>query len=450
MKTFIIFIFSLLLGLGNARAQFVKDLGKKARKASERAVERRVEREATQKTDAALDKALNGSKSEKQAGSAGEGQPTRSKPAAEEASGRNTARETDGDRAANARPKSDFEPGNRVLVSENFEQDAIGDFPAHWNTDASAKVVTLPGSPAKWLELSTPGTFLLETAKQLPEHFTLEFDVFVPASFSYYDHPLWIGLADMQNRKEFFIWGKYREKRGKDKRNGLLLMLHPQEEGGKKLGYSEYEVWEKGEKSAFNRIKSLTAFNVNNNRARVQIWRQKQRIRVYVNDIKIWDLPRALEADKTLNTLLFSRYEAKEGNHFHISNIRLASSEEDARSRILKEGRYSTNAILFNTGSAAIRPESTPVIKEIAGILKDTPALKLKIIGHTDTDGKKESNLLLSRERAAAVKNELVQKYGIADGRLQTDGKGDTEPVADNTTPEGKTRNRRVEFIKIQ
>ena len=343
---------------------------------------------------------------------------------------------------------SDFEPGSRVLVAENFEQDVLGDFPAHWNTDASAKVVNLPGAEGKWLKLSTPGTFLLETVKQLPEHFTLEFDLFVPSTFSYYDYPLWIGLARMQNKKDFFIWGRYKEKRGKDKRNGVLLMLHPQEEGGKKLGYSEYEIWEEGEKAASNKIKSLNDFNVNNNKVRVQIWRQKQRLRMYLNGQKIWDLPRAFDAGENLNTLIFSRYEAKEGNCFHISNIRLAASEEDVRSKILKEGRYSTNAILFNTGSAAIKPESAPVIKEVADILKENPALKLKIIGHTDTDGKKDSNLLLSQQRSASVKNELVQKYGVAGSRLDTDGKGDTEPVADNTTAEGKARNRRVEFIK--
>lgn len=344
---------------------------------------------------------------------------------------------------------TDFQPGTRVLVAENFEQDAIGDFPAQWNTDASAKIVVLPGSETKWLELSTPGTFLPEAVKQLPEHFTLEFDLFVPSTFTYYDYPLWIGLAEMKNKKDFFIWGRYKEKRGKDRRNGVLLMLHPQEEGGKKLGYSEYEIWEDGEKSASNKIKSLNDFNVNHNQVRVQIWRQKQRLRVYLNGKKIWDLPRAFDADKNFNTLIFSRYEAKEGNSFHISNIRLAASEEDVRSKILKEGRYSTNAILFNTGSAAIKPESAPVIKEIADILKENPALKLKIVGHTDTDGKKDSNLLLSQQRSASVKNELVQKYGVNANRLDTDGKGDTEPVADNTTAEGKARNRRVEFIKM-
>lgn len=445
MKTFLnirnLCMITLLLASGNTHAQFIKGLGNKAQKASERTIERRVEREASQKTDKAIDGILwEGGKDQKDK-------------SPETQTGKNTERaEGNAKDASQNGPEgvnTDFEPGSRVLVSENFEQDAIGDFPAHWNTDASARVVVLPGSEGKWLELTTPGTFLLETVKQLPVHFTLEFDLFVPATFSYYDYPLWIGLTEMQSKKDFFIWGKYKEKRGKDKRNGVLLMLHPQEEGGKKLGYSEYEIWENSEKSAFNKIKSLTAFNVNNNRARVQIWRQKQRLRVYLNGTKIWDLPRAFNADENLNTLLFSRYEAKEGNYFHLSNIRLASSEEDARSKILKEGKYSTNAILFNTGSAIIKPESDPVIKEIAGILKENPALKLKIIGHTDTDGKKDSNLLLSRGRATSVKNELVKKYDISDSRLDTDGKGDTEPVADNATAEGKARNRRVEFIKI-
>lgn len=442
IKTGPLCLLALLLPGQPARAQFLKGLDNKARKAAERTVERRVEREVSEKTDEALDKALRGQKSTKS-----------EKPASQDfPQNRPVADKNSSDSAPGNGPNqnTDFEPGTRVLLAENFEQDAIGDFPAHWNTDASAKVVTLPGTEGKWLELSTPGTFLLETVKQLPEHFTLEFDLFVPSTFSYYDYPLWIGLARMQNKKDFFIWGRYKEKRGKDKRNGVLLMLHPQEEGGKKLGYSEYEVWENGEKAASNKIKSLTAFNVNHNRVRVQIWRQKQRLRVYLNGAKIWDLPKAFAADENLNTLLFSRYEAKEGHCFHISSIRLASSGEDVRSKILKEGRYSTNAIQFNTGSAAIKSESEPVIKEIAHILEENPALNLKITGHTDTDGKKDSNMLLSRQRAAAVKNELVQKHGIAARRLDTDGKGDTEPVADNTTAEGKAENRRVEFIKIQ
>ena len=310
------FAFLLLCMLCNtAEAQLLERLGKKAKEATERTIERRVEKEASKKTDEAIDGVLNGKKKkDKEVESTG-----------------NPAKGKSGKTTVNS--SSDFEPDNKVLVLEDFARDAKGDFPALWNTDASGKVVTLSGSDTKWLELSTPGTFVLETVKQLPENFTLEFDLFVPSSFSYYDYPLWIGMADLKSKKDFFIWGKFKEKRGKDKRNGVLLMLHPQEEGAKKKGYSEYEIWENGEKSTFNRIKSLSAFNTINNQVKMQIWRQEQRLRVYLDGEKIWDLPRAFETGRNLNTLLFSRYEAKDGNYFYISNIRLASPGEDARSK---------------------------------------------------------------------------------------------------------------------
>ncbi|MGC4130093.1 MAG: OmpA family protein [Bergeyella sp.] len=198
-----------------------------------------------------------------------------------------------------------------------------------------------------------------------------------------------------------------------------------------------------------NRLKSLNSFNVNNNQIKVQIWKQKQRLRVYLDGEKIWDLPQAFENGQALNSILFSRYEAKEGNYFYISNLRLASSEDDLRSKILKEGRFSTNAILFATNSSAIKPESSDIISQIAEVLKQESSLKLKIIGHTDYDGKKDANLTLSKQRAESVKNELVKKYGISATRLETDGKGDTEPVSDNSTANGKSQNRRVEFVKM-
>ena len=80
--------------------------------------------------------------------------------------------------------------------------------------------------------------------------------------------------------------------------------------------------------------------------------------------------------------------------------------------------------------------------------MKETPSLKIKIIGHTDNDGDDEKNIALSKKRAAAVKTKLIT-MGIAAGRLQTDGKGEKEPVADNETTDGKAANRRVQFIKL-
>ena len=75
--------------------------------------------------------------------------------------------------------------------------------------------------------------------------------------------------------------------------------------------------------------------------------------------------------------------------------------------------------------------------------------MNLNIIGHTDADGADELNLTLSEQRAQAVKNILISQFNIDENRLETHGKGESEPVDDNTTSEGKASNRRVEFIKI-
>jgi OmpA-OmpF porin, OOP family len=81
--------------------------------------------------------------------------------------------------------------------------------------------------------------------------------------------------------------------------------------------------------------------------------------------------------------------------------------------------------------------------------LKDNPTIKVKIVGHTDSDGDDNSNLELSKKRSAAVKAALVKEFGISEDNMETDGKGESEPVDKNTTSEGKANNRRVEFLKL-
>jgi outer membrane protein OmpA-like peptidoglycan-associated protein len=76
------------------------------------------------------------------------------------------------------------------------------------------------------------------------------------------------------------------------------------------------------------------------------------------------------------------------------------------------------------------------------------PELKFEVSGHTDSDGNDASNLNLSTERAIVVKNKLIS-LGISGDRLTTKGYGETNPISDNTTAEGKANNRRVEFLKI-
>jgi OOP family OmpA-OmpF porin len=105
--------------------------------------------------------------------------------------------------------------------------------------------------------------------------------------------------------------------------------------------------------------------------------------------------------------------------------------------------------IAFDTGKATIKPSSFPTLDAAASVLNEYAALRVEISGHTDTTGTPERNLQLSKERADSVKQYLTTK-GIAAERVETRGAGPNEPVADNATPDGRSKNRRIEFKLIQ
>jgi outer membrane protein OmpA-like peptidoglycan-associated protein len=115
---------------------------------------------------------------------------------------------------------------------------------------------------------------------------------------------------------------------------------------------------------------------------------------------------------------------------------------------IEKSGRVSVYGINFDTGKSAIRADSEPVLQEIATLLREHPEWKLRIVGHTDSTGSKAANRTLSEQRAAAVAAWIAGK-GIEKARLASEGVGDTSPVADNGTDEGRAKNRRVELVKM-
>ncbi len=115
--------------------------------------------------------------------------------------------------------------------------------------------------------------------------------------------------------------------------------------------------------------------------------------------------------------------------------------------RLLSEKKFTTHAILFDVNKASIKAESVGFIKQLADWLKANLAVSLEIDGHTDNDGDDVANMKLSKDRAEAVKKQLVL-FGIKSNRLTTVGYGSTKSIRPNTTPEGKAENRRVEFIR--
>ncbi|WP_437291326.1 OmpA family protein [Sorangium sp. So ce406] len=106
--------------------------------------------------------------------------------------------------------------------------------------------------------------------------------------------------------------------------------------------------------------------------------------------------------------------------------------------------------ILFEHDKAAIRTESHSLLNEVVDTIKKHPHIKkIAIEGHASSDGADEHNLKLSDRRAKAVMEYLVQ-HGIPQGMLTAKGYGETKPIADNESEEGREKNRRVEFNIVE
>ena len=181
--------------------------------------------------------------------------------------------------------------------------------------------------------------------------------------------------------------------------------------------------------------------------AHISIAVHGKRFRLWVNEQKIVDIPRLVPEGASYFKLYPSGF--KEEERVFISDFRVAQAERDLRSLLRENGSFSTTGILFESGSSQLKGQSYGVLTEIASLLRSDPQLRLQVVGHTDSDGDDAYNLQLSRQRAEAVKNILEMEYAVEPGRLTTDGKGETQPVDDNSTISGKANNRRVEFIQI-
>lgn len=340
---------------------------------------------------------------------------------------------TDSNRVARSTSRFDFVQGNKVLYFDDFQRLNIGDFPAEFNTNASGEVVSVEGKKGKWLAMTKNGAFIPENIKELPENFTLEFEVgLIGKPGNNYSG---LGLNFTTDKDQLFKESLFGEA-------SSILYLHP----GADLA-SVQILPANGGTEIYNDI-AMPQWSQNGNRfAKVAIWRQKGRLRLYLNEDKLVDMPRFFAENASYRMAFFRRF--FEECELVMTNIRYAIAGEDTRSKLITEGKMVTNEILFDVNSDNIKPESGIVLKEIAAVLQENPSVSIKIIGHTDSDGDANANLLLSQKRALAIKTALVNFYGIDASRIETDGKGESQPVQPNSTPAGKAQNRRVEFIKL-
>lgn len=389
----------------------------------------RLRNRAEQSVDGTLDKAES---SATESRSNDENNNEEERPAKSESSQKNesASKAKQAEPALQSFSKYDFVPGEKVIFFDDFTQANIGDYPGTWNTNGSGEVVTTNRYPGKWFKMGGSCYHIAETKGDFPDNFTVEYDI--------------IPQRDQENNINsvgfYIVSGNIddpNEGGAIPGKAGIKLSLGA---GGYSYDFSTYADGEYKISGSSDKY-----IMEENQKYRISIWVQKQRIRVYVNENKVFDLPKAMPANFKYNIL---RFELGQGLPM-IANFRVSVGAPDMRNKLLTDGKLVTHGIYFDSGSDKIKPESYGTLKEIAGVLKENASVKVKIFGHTDSDGDDKANLDLSKRRAAAVKASLSKDFGIDASRMETDGKGEKEPISPNTTSEGKANNRRVEFIKM-
>ena len=406
-----------LLSISFSQAQLLDKLKKKAEKAAERTVERRVEKETEKKTDEALDEVFEekSNKKNKKTAKKSNDEPTSTSSNQEIVTG------------------SSFFPNGKVLFSDKFKQDNYGDFPVNWNTNSGGEIIKVNGEKA--FKLNPNGTYTAKTSK-LPENYALEFDL-VTENLDYkglsgsnfgliFSNESTLNKPKNGGKFGFSLW----------KGSNICNQINVQNWGktnGKIDNNIPFKMQEK--------LNTITHFTVVVN---------KTRLRVFIDNEKAIDLPSFL-SNNFGNYIQFylKGTDPKEKHIVAISNLKITEEGEDIRSMLLKGG-FSTTKILFDSGSDKLKKESYEFLDKMAEVLQDDTSIRLNIIGHTDSDGDAVKNLTLSKSRAATVMNYFIDQKKLDKSRFMFQGRGENEPVTNNTSAEGKAQNRRVEFQTIK
>jgi outer membrane protein OmpA-like peptidoglycan-associated protein len=410
--------FLLLFCSTISNAQLIDKLKKKAGKAAERTIEKRIEKETEKKTDEALDEVFDGKSDKKE----------------KESSNNKTNKDIPSDSSGNEIVTgSSFFPDGQVLFYDNFKQDNYGDFPVNWNTNSGGEIIKVNGEKA--FKLNPNGIYTTKVSK-LPENYALEFDL-ITENLDYK------GLSGSQ----FGIVFSNESSLSKPKNGGKFgFSLW---KGSNVCNQINVQNWGKTNGKIDNNIpfkmqeklNTITHFTVVVNTTR---------LRVFIDNEKAIDLP-SLLSNNFGNYIQFylKGTDPKEQHIVAIANVKITEEGEDIRSMLLKGG-FSTTKILFDSGSDILKKESYEFLDQMAKVLQEDTSIRLNIIGHTDSDGDAVKNMTLSKSRAAAVMNYFIDSNKLDKSRFIYQGRGENEPVADNTTNEGKAQNRRVEFQTLK
>jgi OmpA-OmpF porin, OOP family len=425
-----------------ANAQLLKKLSKTASDAAERTLDRKVEEKTEQKTGEVIDEVFEAPGKVNSKGKSGKNSRSDEEVYQTddqfEAVNQTTNSSTEAGSGTLATSQdivrgSSFFPEGNIIFREDFALDAQGDFPANWETNAGGEVILV--NSAKALRMYPNGIYVADHGP-LPENYALDFAL----TTSNLDYK---GLAGSGFYVELVNEKSFAKTTGSGAKFGFSLWA-----GSSQPDKLTVENWGKNVAKIQNTLNYKLADRLNGT-IRFTVVVNGKRLRLYIDNEKALDIPSILQADAGRYVRFYLRGTDNNLQHLAaISDITITEEGEDLRSMLLKGG-FSTTKILFNSGSDQIRPESYEFLQKVGKALNDEPGLRIMIVGHTDSDGDAVANMTLSKSRAASVANYLIDYAGVEKDRLLTQGRGENEPVADNTTAEGKAQNRRVEFQKL-
>lgn len=432
MKKLVFFISLFLLIATQADAQsWLDKVGKKVENAAKRTVERKAEQKTEDAVGKAVDKAIDKDtykESEKdkntetdewietESESVGTGKSTGDK------QGETTKSVT------MAYMKSDFVPGDEIFFEDNLANEKMGEFPSQWDLlKGVSDVAEIDGVKAITFEAGTRiAPLMKDMSNYLSDVFTVEFDFWINDKKAEFDQQYELGFYKGKTHYagDDLIYLRFGSL--DSDRKGKISWIFKTPSGEQRQGEGVFEIKEH----------SWHHFSVSFN---------QRAFKAYVNGIRVINIPNAA-APKTL-AIDASNWGGMNPGTIAISNFRMAKGAVPLYDRMMNDGKFISYGITFDVGKASIKPESYGELNRIVTLMNEKPDLRFSVEGHTDSTGGAELNQKLSDERSKAVMNKLVE-MGIAQDRLQAVGKGQNLPIADNTTDEGRAKNRRVEFVK--
>jgi len=312
----------------------------------------------------------------------------------------------------------DFVAGEKIIFQDDFRNDQDGEFPAHWKLEGGQAVVNQQGDDRLLavLKYYTAMSPLIKTKNYLPDEYTIEFDTWLDAAY--------------------------------DSNNGISIGFRS---GGEKVAvittnHAAFTCDFPGGRLSGDLPKAIAGDTYHNKWHHIAIAVKGKQLKVYCDQYRILTVP-----DNNFKAVsIIVSGDASENMNMYIKNFKLAAGGGmNMLGKKFTDTKLVTHGINFDYNKASIRAESMGTLNMIVQLLKDNPDVKFEIGGHTDSDGDNAYNLKLSQQRADAVKEQLV-KMKIDASRLTCKGYGETKPIGENSTPEGKANNRRVEFVVIK